>query len=172
MPTELYRTGRGTVAVALDAIKCSRLENKYHYRWQQIRHNLFRHDHMFKSSPAKYAPFTSWNTERTSQGKAFSVKSRLSCNHHRAVALSRFGISDLQRTKPVHCCASAWCTWKEIWKAVYIRGAEQTVPSVKQCGKKWYPCNRDKTKQTTMCKIENKPNLINCKGTFRLLSPP
>lgn len=84
-------------------IKCSRLKNKYHYWWQvskrteknKIRYNLFRQDRMFESSPTKSAQFTSCNTVcmlAASQGKELSLKRRLSCNHHRAVALSRFGV--------------------------------------------------------------------------------
>lgn len=82
-------------------IKC--LKNKYHYWWQlskrteknKIRYNLFWQDRMFESSPTKSAQFTSCNTVcmiAPSQGKELGLKSRLSCNHHRAVALSRFGV--------------------------------------------------------------------------------
>lgn len=152
-------SGQG-VGLVLLHYKMLPFKNKYHYWWQlskrtennNIRYNLFRQDRMFESSPTKSPQFTSCNAVcilAPSQGKELSLKSRLSCNHHRAVVLSRFGV---RSAKDKACPLLHKCLMhmnRDLRGCLYQRGRANSA-ICKTAWKKWYPCNRDKQKETIL----------------------
>lgn len=92
------------------------------------------------------------------QGKERRLNSRLSCNHKHARSPLQGLVSQMCKGQSLSAAVQVPDALEKRSEAFYISGAEQILPSVKQCGKSNIH-TRDKKNGTTKCKIEQ-PNYL------------